>query len=112
MTTKIIKIAEEFTVEPAGRYLSDGMFSGVRFRKEFLVNALNSCEKVIIDFDGTEGYGSSFLEEAFGGLIHEEGFSAEQLHKQFEFISNEDLSVIKEVWSYIDTAKPRVKNAK
>lgn len=107
----IIKIAEEFTTEPAGRYYSDGKFSGERFRKEFLVSALRTHEKIVIDFDRTEGYGSSFLEEAFGGLVHEEGFSAEELHKRFEFISHEDESVIGEVWSYIDSAKARPSNA-
>lgn len=109
---KTIKIANEFTDEPAGRYYSDGDFSGERFRKEFLIAALNDFDKVVIDFDGTEGYGSSFLEEAFGGLVHEEGFSSAKLHDQFEFLSNEDGSVIKEVWSYIDSAEPRVRNAK
>lgn len=109
---KIIKIAKDFTTEPAGRYYSDGKFSGERFRKEFLIDALNNAEKVVIDFDETEGYGSSFLEEAFGGLIHEEGYSSATLHEKFEFISHEDESVIGEVWSYIDTAKPGARNAR
>lgn len=112
MKTKIIKISEEYTNEPAGRYYSDGKFSGERFRKEFLVDALNTYEKVIVDFDGTEGTGSSFLEEAFGGLVHELGFASTKLHEQLELISNEDGSVINEVWSYIDNATPKVKNAK
>ena len=109
---KKITIADDFSDEPAGRYYSDGRYSGERFRKEFLVDTLKCNEKVTIDFDRTEGYGSSFLEEAFGGLISKEGFLSQNLHNQFLFISNEDASVIKEVWSYIDTAIPKVKDAK
>jgi hypothetical protein len=109
--TKTIKIAEDFSIEPAGRYYSDGPFSGQKFRKEYLIESLRDYDKVIVNFDGIEGSGSSFLDEAFAGLINKEGFSQEQLHNILELISNEDPSVIAEVWSYIDSATPIVKNA-
>jgi len=65
-----INIAKDFSPVPSGRYLSDGPDSGERFRNEFLLPAIESGDRDIqIDIDGTAGYGSSFLEEAFGGLI-------------------------------------------
>lgn len=70
-----INICEEYTDAPGGRYESQGRFSGEDFRKKILkprfIEASNKNEKLFIDFDGGYGYGSSFLEEAFGGLIRE-----------------------------------------
>jgi hypothetical protein len=51
---------------PAGRNRSDGPYSGEFLRDEKLLPVL-AQDKVIVDLDGTLGYGSSFLEEAFGG---------------------------------------------
>lgn len=65
----IVNIAEEFSVYPGGRYPSDGKFSGEEFRQQFLEPYLAGGESVCVELDGTRGYGSSFLEEAFGGLI-------------------------------------------
>src|SRR5271170_4668971 len=71
-----IRIAEH-APSPGGRYISDGPFSGEWFRNEILgpavAAALESEDKVKVELDGTAGYGSSFLEEAFGGLIRVSG---------------------------------------
>ena len=67
---KTIVIARDFSKFPAGRFVTDGEASGAAFRK-MLVNALKSSESVVVVFDGVAGFGSSFLEEAFGGLVRE-----------------------------------------
>ena len=65
-----INIARDFSPVPAGRFLADGPDSGERFRTDFLLPAFRAGDQNIeIEIDGTAGYGSSFLEEAFGGLI-------------------------------------------
>ena len=82
MSTSIksrINIAEDFSRYPAGRYQEDGDFNGTTFRKKVLAPALNNFNKVEVNFDGVAGFGSSFLEEAFGGLVKCEGFTGEQL---------------------------------
>ena len=99
---KIISIADDFSVYPGGRTPEDGPFSGEEFRNKFLVPALKSKESVVIDFDGVRGYGSSFLEEAFGGLVRQ-GFMPVYIYKYFELKSSR-LSLIEEVRSYIDKA--------
>lgn len=70
-----INICDEYTDAPGGRYESQGAFSGEDFRNKILkprfIEAANKNETLFIDFDGGYGYGSSFLEEAFGGLIRE-----------------------------------------
>lgn len=105
MNSKVtIDIAKQFSTEPAGRFPTDGPNSGERFRNELLLPALLSTQKVVVILDGAEGYGSSFLEEAFGGLVREGKFSAADLHDRLEIVSEEDASLVQEAWDYIDTA--------
>lgn len=82
MKTKKVSIAD-FSETPYGRTEKDGPHHGTKFRREHLVPALRQYEIVEVDLDGTEGYGSSFLEEAFGGLISE-GFSKSDLKNRLQ----------------------------
>ena len=82
-TTKTIAIARDFSKFPAGRFHEDGDASGAAFR-DLLVEALRNNARVEVVFDGVAGFGSSFLEEAFGGLVREsqmeKSFLDEHLH--------------------------------
>ena len=71
-----IRIATDFSRFPAGRFLSDGHASGQAFREKILAKALlqPGIQRVTVDFDGVAGFGSSFLEEAFGGLVRADNF--------------------------------------
>lgn len=80
----MINIAKDFSRAPAGRYISDGPNSGERFRDQYLIPALRRGESLILELDGTRGYGSSFLEEAFGGLVRA-GFAAVELVRRVRF---------------------------
>ena len=42
--------------------------------------------------DGTTGFGSSFIDEAFGGLIRKEGFRLAELDKRLVIKSDVDAS--------------------
>ena len=64
-----LNIAREYSRSPAGRFRKDGPATGERFREDFLKPALESNEYVEVNLNDTGGYGSSFLEESFGGLI-------------------------------------------
>nr|WP_325265573.1 STAS-like domain-containing protein [uncultured Rhizobium sp.] len=63
----------EFSQYPAGRDADDGPFNGAKFRDEVLAPALQAAlksrGKVVVFLDDVKSYGSSFLEEAFGGLL-------------------------------------------
>ena len=99
----IIKISEEFTDAPGGRHLSDGDYSGEKFREEFLEPAIKDTDEMIfVDLDGTFGYPRSFLEEAFGGLARV--FSKEVVKSRITFISNEDPGLIDKINEYIEDA--------
>lgn len=79
-----IDIGKDFSDVPSGRFPEDGNFNGERFRKQYLVPALRAGSKFIVNVDHTEGFGSSFLEEAFGGLIRLEGFRKAELDRLME----------------------------
>jgi len=96
-----INIANDFSIKPLGRYYTDGQSSGERFREEFLVPAFRNSDKVTVIFDGVEGFGSSFLEEAFGGLVRVHHFAKTELER-LDLISLEDESLIDEVQGYIN----------
>lgn len=81
----------EFSRYPAGRTDNDGPYNGAKYRRQVLVPALIQArrmggERVRVFLDGARTYGSSFLEEAFGGLVRKEGFSAEELLKLLEIV--------------------------
>lgn len=84
MTT--INIAEDFSSSPAGRFPEDGPFNGTTFRENFLVPALTRGGRVFIVLDGVSGFGSSFLEEAFGGLVRIHKLDKKTLHENIEIV--------------------------
>lgn len=102
----MIDIAKEFSRTPAGRYLSDGPSNGEKFREEFLVPNLLKYGTIDIKLDGTAGYPSSFLEEAFGGLIRNRTLTAEEAHAKIRLIaSSPDYKrYVNAIWSHIDAA--------
>lgn len=60
-----LKIAEVFSPTPGPRYRSEGDYSGQEFRETILEPAIKSAlmkkEVLVVDLDGTAGYGTSFL---------------------------------------------------
>jgi hypothetical protein len=96
----VISIAKQFSPTPAGRYVSDGPFPGETFREKWLTPALDAGGTVTVNLDGTAGYGSSFLEEAFGGLVRR-GWAPEVLRGRLVLVSNRP-SYVERIWSYIE----------
>ncbi|SMF94393.1 hypothetical protein SAMN02949497_1707 [Methylomagnum ishizawai] len=100
--SNIIDIGRDFSRYPAGRFISDGPYCGEIFRDKFLVPVLDMQGKTTIELDNTAGYGSSFLEEAFGGLVRL-GFTVRQVRDAFN-LHSEDNSLIEEIQEYIEDA--------
>lgn len=106
MSNIIISVAKQYSVAPAGRYVVDGPYSGERFREEFLYPAITGLEagtKVEVDLDGTLGYGSSFLDEAFGGLLREHSITLSEIRSKLTVISTRPMYE-KKIWQYITDA--------
>ncbi|GAA3923789.1 STAS-like domain-containing protein [Litoribacillus peritrichatus] len=103
---KILYIGKQFSDDPAGRYYTDGDGSGEEFREEVLRPLLKLNKPLTINIDeNVEGYGSSFLVEAFGGLIKHGYFESDYINRvlnldfndsDFEFYARKIKQYIKE----------------
>lgn len=100
-----ISVARDYTPHPGPRYERQGKFSGERFRK-MLVDALKKAQRLVVDLDGTSGFGSSFLDEAFGGLVRYEGMSREEVRSRVIVKSAMDETYAAEVKEAVDLAEP------
>jgi len=96
-----INIAKDFSKNPSGRYIKDGKTSGEVFLKNVLLPAVKTHDMVEIDFDGVRGYGSSFLEEAFGGLIRETKMTLVEFFKKVRIITQDPL-LEQEIKGYLE----------
>lgn len=103
-----IRICDDYTDTPGARYRRDGEYSGEDFRESLLLPGIRAAqqtgEKLSIDFAGGYGYPTSFLEEAFGGLVREHGISAAELKRVLILTSDDEPSLVREVLGYIEAA--------
>ena len=102
-----INICRDFSDTPGARFKTEGAFSGEEFRDSILeptfLEAQSKKEKLLINLDGSYGYPTSFLEEAFGGLSRKYG--AEAVLNVLSFVSDDEPSLIEEIVGYIRDAK-------
>ena len=103
-----LSVAEQFSRTPGSRYEREGEFSGEVFRRDVLCPAVRRAMEqgvnLLIDLDGTAGYGTSFLEEAFGGLVRMDRIPAQILRRILRFKSEEEDYLVEDIFSYIDHA--------
>jgi phosphomannomutase len=96
----IINIAKDFSKTPGFRTYSDGPKSGQEFfdqlLKEKFKQAFEQNVKLKIIMDGTDGFTSSFINEAFRLLGNE--FGAEKVWNNLLIVSDE-------IPKYIDKVK-------
>ncbi len=109
MDDKLIIRVRDFSITPGSRYKDEGDFSGEEFRERFLEpsfeKALEIRKKILIDLDGTIGYGTSWLEEVFGGLARKYGI--DKVIKLLDFKSDEEPYLIDDIKEYIKNAKAK-----
>ncbi len=100
-----IVIAKQYTKKPGGRFRKEGEYSGEDFRetilkKEYEISKKNK-EELVVNLDGGYGYGSSFLEEAFGGLVRTLNDVDISIIK---IISDEEPQLVDDVYKYLQDA--------
>jgi predicted GNAT family N-acyltransferase len=102
-TKHFLKISSDFSETPGARYYTDGHDSGQEFYDKILQHAfkeaLEDNTKLTIDLDGTEGYATSFLDEAFMRLTRE--FGKDEVLSHINIISTEEPDWVSEIESYI-----------
>lgn len=88
--SRVIEVAQKFSRTPGPRYKIHGDFSGEEFREKYLEDALRAAieqnSELTVVLDDVAGYGSSFLEEAFGGLLRH-GFTKAQVDKHLKIVA-------------------------
>jgi hypothetical protein len=99
-----INLAQDFSKHPAGRYKTDGPYSGELFREAFLIPIVRNHERTVIHLDGARGYGSSFLEEAFGGLAR---LYSRSIVNELIILQSRDSNLVQRIKTYIKEAKGR-----
>ena len=113
MEDEIMISIADFSKYPSGRDTQDGSFNGKTYREEILKPALNQAiqkkRTILVSLKGVMSFGSSFLEEAFGGLVREEGFTKEQLRTRLVIDPGKPnfTRYEKTIWSYINGAKKK-----
>lgn len=103
-----VSIAQEFSTTPGGRFRSVGPDSAEAFLEDVLLEKMAQAKDryvlLCIDLDGGAGYGSSFLEEVFGGLVRA-GYTLELLQQLVKIKSNDEPHLVAEIVGYIEDAQ-------
>lgn len=100
MKYEIIKV-KDFSGVLGGRFRV-GPNSGEEFRYDYLLPLLmdGGIGHLVVNLDGTFGYPSSFLDEAFGVLG--KLLPSKWLKGRMSFISTEEPSLPERIWEYVD----------
>ena len=106
LETVRVNVAKQFTKLPGLRYIRLGRFSGEEFRRTFLIEPLRHGKTVIVELDGVRGYGSSFLEEAFGGTVRDLDLKVDDALRRLKVETSVESWQL-DVDEYIRTAKSR-----
>lgn len=105
----MISVARDFSDTPGPRERSEGEFSGMQFLEELLrpayLDAVAKKTTLLVNLDGTEGYATSFLEAAFGGLARE--FEPSQILATIQLQSNDEPLLVEEIKRYITDARKK-----
>ncbi|MGL5150947.1 MAG: STAS-like domain-containing protein [Clostridium sp.] len=98
-----INIANDFSQTPGGRFINEGPYSGEEFREKVLFPKFNEAveqgSKLEVNLDGGYGFPTSFLEEAFGGLVRKVGNKTPL--NILEFISQDEPSLVEVIKKYM-----------
>lgn len=107
MHSYVFSIANDFSRNPGPRFHSQGPDSGETLRRKLKKLLEQRAGKIKIILDGTVGMGSSFLDEAFGGLISKEGLPGDVRYR-FDFVSTVDPSYIVTIQDSFERAIAKV----
>lgn len=101
-----LTVLRDFSRTPGPRHISEGDYSGELFLRDVLApkfqEAFARNLTLSVDFDGTAGYATSFLEEAFGGLARE--FGTDEVLRRLEFVTEDEPYLEEDITTYIKEA--------
>ena len=111
MSKRFYDVGNQFHHRPIGRKREDGEYSGEVFREDVLIPffedvlAKNLDTVFVLDFNNVSMAGSSFIEEAFGGLVRA-GFSKKFIKDHLEIVVDYELKelIYDRIYEYINRA--------
>ena len=103
-----LRVVSKLSSLPGPRFKNQGEGSGEAFREDYLVpafqEALSNGEKLYVNMDGaTYGYPTSFLEEAFGGLVRQ--FEKDKVKKALVIECVTEPLLVQEIEHYMEYAQ-------
>ena len=103
-----LRVMSKLRSLPGPRFKSQGEGSGEEFRENHLVpafeEALRNGESLYVNMDGANcGYPTSFLEEAFGGLVRR--FEKDKVKKVLVIECVTEPLLVQEIEYYMDCAQ-------
>jgi len=104
MAETIFSVAKDFSPFAGPRFTRQGPHSGEALRSKLVRFLERHPGKVTVVLDGTKGMGSSFLDEAFGGLIRNEGWAKRDVEQRLRFQSRLDPSYLSTIIDSIERA--------
>lgn len=107
-----LHVATEFSKTPGPRHVVEGRYSAQEFYRDCLRPKLKRAQladkPLTVFLDGTFGYGVSFLEEAFGGLVRDWG-TFEYWASRIQFVSKDEPFLIEEIHRFMRDADEQKK---
>ena len=101
-----ISIAKDFSPTPGPRYMNEGPYSAEAFRNEHFDPAFEVVKDsggiLTVNLDGGLGFGTSFLEEIFGGAVRK--WTYELVKKHVRIISKQEPYLVDDINLYMDAA--------
>lgn len=100
-------VTKQFSRTPSARIAKEGKYPGSELRNiitPLIKKAIKEKGTFTIILDGAAGYGTSFLEEVFGGLVRIEHIPYQDLVRTLNIVSDEEPELIEEIWDDIKEA--------
>jgi len=102
LSNMVIIRVSDFTTLPGARYKKDGDGSAEEFFDDYIKQHLNDNKPILIDFDDTWGYASSFLSELAVKISRQCSRNELDVRKKIEIKSDDEPGLAERFWGYID----------
>jgi hypothetical protein len=93
---------KDFTTLPGARYKEDGDGSAEEFFEKYVKEKLEKDDKILIDFDGTWGYASSFLSELALRIANKYQNNNKDIRASVKIKSEDESGLVERFWGYVD----------
>lgn len=102
MSNMVTIRVSDFTTLPGARYKKDGDGSAEEFFDDYIKQHLNDNKPILIDFDDTWGYASSFLSELAVKISRQCKQDGLDVREKIKIKSDDEPGLTERFWGYID----------